>query len=781
MEHVEPLVFRPDTLNPDHRSAVYAGFSPARDRVTHALRAGEVMRVAVNAGDTVIVTNDEGASTVHVSAMTEDGRLAPGIVGMASAEFCVSSFPACDNRPMAAWLDARNLTLDDVRATALFGAETAPGSSVALNTSGAGVLWFGFPVTRDAILAGGAGGHVSVDVWRTQTNTMPLPDPLGDVREEFRIPRASAKSYQVREGEFIQIIDVEGRQCSDFMAMRTDALDDGIERYIDSTVTRTMVRGAYPQPGLTDKFFDQDIRPLLMVVQDTVGRHDTFGLACTRRGYEERGFLGHVNCSDNISEAFQPYGIQRRDAWPAINFFFNAWIMPTDNQLASDEAWSRPGDYVVMRAMTDLVCVSTACPDDVDPINGWDPTEVHVRIYKPQNTITRAVAYRPSPRSEAILTQESAFHPRTSQLTKSFAVARDVWLPTSYESTRTLEEYWACREAVTIQDMSALRKFDIMGPDAEALVEHALTRNISKLAHNRCTYALMLDETGAVIDDGTIYRMSPGVFRWCCGSDESGRHLRQLAEAKGYKVWVKSLFSSLASLAVQGPNSRDLIRDITFVQPTQPDVDALKWFGWTVGRIGDREGAPFVLSRTGFTGELGYEIFCDREQALDIWDALMTAGAAHGVTPMGGDALETIRIEAGLMSAGAEFGPEVDALEAGLGFAVDMKKEAFVGRDAIARNQEAPRRQLVGLLFDGDEHAAHGDGVFVGERRIGTVTSATWSPSLNRAIAMARIASEFSAPDSMIEVGRLDGHMKRLGATVTTVPFVDPTRSRARA
>ena len=133
------------------------------------------------------------------------------------------------------------------------------------------------------------------------------------------------------------------------------------------------------------------------------------------------------------------------------------------------------------------------------------------------------------------------------------------------------------------------------------------------------------------------------------------------------------------------------------------------------------------------------------------------------------------------MVAGAEFGPEVDALEAGLGFAVDMKKPDFVGRDAIARNGEAPRRQLVGLLLDGDEVPAHGDGVFAGRRRIGSVTSATRSPTLERAIAMARIATEHAAPDTKLEIGRLDGHMKRLRATVSSIPFVDPRRERARS
>ena len=139
-----------------------------------------------------------------------------------------------------------------------------------------------------------------------------------------------------------------------------------------------------------------------------------------------------------------PYGIEQRSAWPAINFFFNSWIDQGDNLIQSDEAWSQPGDYVAMEAMTDLLAVSTACPDDVDPINGWNPTDIHVRIYRKNQSINHAVAYRSEPDAEAILTEHSAFHARTSELTRQFGVSRDLWLPRSCESTRSHQEYNAC-------------------------------------------------------------------------------------------------------------------------------------------------------------------------------------------------------------------------------------------------------------------------------------------------------------------------------------------------
>jgi len=233
-------------------------------------------------------------------------------------------------------------------------------------------------------------------------------------------------------------------------------------------------------------------------------------------------------------------------------------------------------------------------------------------------------------------------------------------LPSSYESSRALEEYTACREAVTIQDMSSLRKFDVLGPDAETLLDKALTRNIGKLALNRGVYALMCDQAGSVIDDGTLFRLTPDAFRWCCGSDDSAEQLKKLAQESDMNVWVKSLFSSMPNLAIQGPKSRDLMQKLVFTQPHQPSVDTLKWFGSTIARLHDRDGAPFQLTRTGYTG-----------------DEVMKTGEEFGITPMGLEALDTIRIEAGLMAAGAEFGTDVDAYESGLGFAVDLAKTDF--------------------------------------------------------------------------------------------------------
>lgn len=291
----------------------------------------------------------------------------------------------------------------------------------------------------------------------------------------------------------------------------------------------------------------------------------------------------------------------------------------------------------------------------------------------------------------------------------------------------------------------------------------------------------MCDERGSVLDDGTLFRLEPAVFRWFCGSDNSALHLREQAEKLGLKVHILSLGGKVANLAIQGPNSREILSEIVFTQPHRPALKNLKWFGSTVARLRDRDGPVFQLCRTGFTGELGYEIFCDQDDALEIWDGLIEVGAEHGLKPMGGEALEMMRIEAGLMMAGNEFGPDADALEAGLGFAVDFKKDHFLGRAALERNSAALRRKLVGLTFSGTEHPAHGDGVFAGREQVGVITSGAFSPQLGHAIAMARIAVENAHVGGELELGKLDGQMKRLPCVVTTIPFIDPKREKARA
>ena len=744
---------------------------------------GEAGRIGVSKGDLVSITNVTGGTSAWITALASDQQnfdvSALDVPEAASSQIDCTLF---DSREMGAIASARGTPLEAANVFQVFDQTTAPNEVYLVRVKRDTDLFVVSPLTENFLASGGgAGFRVEVQSPQKSSGDFDVPEPLGRVIDEWRIERGTAKAYELKQGQYVQVIDVEGQQCSDFMAMRADALDAGQERFIDSTVSRTMTRSAYPQPGLFDKFFDQDIRPLLSLQHDTVGRHDTFALACTARGYEERGFPGHVNCSDNISHAFEPFGIAGRRAWPAINFFFNSWIDWQQHQISTDEAWSRPGDYVALRALTDLVCVSTACPDDVDPINGWNPTDIHVRVYEDDTSLSHAVAWRNSPEDAAKMTKHTPFHARTSKLTSTYGVARELWMPSQFDATGTVEEYWATKKAATLQDMSGLRKVDVVGPDALELLQVCLTRDVSKLSVHRGFYALMCDARGSVLDDGTLFRLEDTAFRWFCGADNSALHLREQAERLGLKAKVMPIGERMPNLAFQGPKSRDILREVVFTHPNRPSLDNLKWFGFTIARLRDRDGPAFMLCRSGFTGELGYEIFCDKNDAIEIWDALVEAGAPHGLVPMGGAALDILRIEAGLMISGAEFGPDVDAMEAGLGFAVDFAKSEFIGKTALERNAKAVRRKLVGLHFSGNEAPEHGDTVFVGREQVGIITSGCVSPHFGRAIAMARVAIENSDLGNEVEVGKLDGHMKRLPAHIVDLPFLDPKREKARA
>jgi len=246
-----------------------------------------------------------------------------------------------------------------------------------------------------------------------------LPEPLYDPINEKFIKRRTAETYEVKAGEYIQIIDTSGRQCSDFLAFDKTKLDKRIESIIDATATRTFMGAAYPAPGLFSKFFDADHDPMIEVVRDTVGRHDTFNYACTAKYYEDMGYFGHINCSENFNNALKKYEVKSRKGWTAINLFFNTSINQL-NVASFDEPWSRPGDYVLFRASKDLICASSACPCDVDPANGWNPTDIFVRTYPKEQKYSKAIAFRMKEDSEPKLTKETGYHKKTSKLTRNF-------------------------------------------------------------------------------------------------------------------------------------------------------------------------------------------------------------------------------------------------------------------------------------------------------------------------------------------------------------------------
>ena len=375
------------------------------------------------------------------------------------------------------------------------------------------------------------------------------------------------------------------------------------------------------------------------------------------------------------------------------------------------------------------------------------------------------------------MTKDTGFHDKTSALTRNLVEYRGYWLPQDYAGVGTTTEYWACRQAAVVMDLSPLRKFEITGPDSEALMQYTLTRDVKKLAVGQVVYSAMCYPHGGMIDDGTLFRLGQDQFRWIGGEDFGGQWLREQAQALGLRVMIRSSTDQLHNLAVQGPNSREIIKRIFWTPPAQATADEMGWFRFSVGRIAD---APVVVSRTGYTGELGYEIFCHPKDCAVIWDAVWTAGADLGLRPMGLAALDMVRIEAGLIFAGYEFSDQTDPFEAGIGFCVPLKSKTddFIGRDALIRRKEHPMHKFVGLDIDAAVSVGHGDGIYAGRAQVGVVTSSMRSPILGKTIALARVDVAHSAIDTAVEVGKLDGHQKRLPAHIVGLSHYDPKKTR---
>jgi aminomethyltransferase len=746
--------------------------------------------INLEAGDEVTLLDKDGLQPCEFVAWSADGRIDSGLLGAqatgpASGLCAILGMPEHSAIRSREALSRAGIDLGHAQATRVFDEGSRAGERVTLTAaSDASILVGAPPASQDAGIYVPA-SPIVVYVRRARgarhTSLLEAPAPLADPLADMNIAPGTAVAFEVKAGQYVQILDVKGRECSDFQAFSLRALDRGLERDIDPTTTRSLMGSLYPAPGLFSKYYSLDQEPLIEIMQDTCGRHDTFGLACTARYYEDLGYPGHLNCSENMNNAGEPFGIARRGGWPAINFFFNTTLDDT-NALGMDDPWSRPGDYVLLRALTDLVCVSTACPCDIDPANGWHPTDIQTRVYDAKEDFKRGVGFRMSTQSEAELTKETGFHDSFAKHTRNFVEYNGYWLPQDFPNHGSLAEYWACREKAVVMDLSPLRKYEILGPDAEALMQRCVTRNMKKLSVGQVVYTAMCYEHGGMIDDGTVLRLGDNNFRWVGGNDTSGLWLREQAEALGLNVWVKDSTSQMCNIAIQGPKSREILESIIWTAPTQPTVTELGWFRFSVARLNDFHGIPLVVSRTGYTGELGYEIFCHPKDASELFNAVWEAGEPHGLTPLGLGALDMIRIEAGLVFAGYEFSDQTDPYEAGIGFTVPIKskEDDFIGRDALLRRKEHPVRQLVGLDLEGTEVPGNGDCVRIGKAQVGEITSAVRSPILGKVIALCRMDVTHSAIGTEVEVGQLDGHQKRIPAKVTRFAHFDPEKKRAR-
>jgi len=391
----------------------------------------------------------------------------------------------------------------------------------------------------------------------------------------------------------------------------------------------------------------------------------------------------------------------------------------------------------------------------------------------------------------------TAFYPRTAPLNRKLQWRE--WsgylAASAYHDSHEIE-YNAIREAAALIDVSPLYKYLVSGPDSTRLVDRVITRDAAKLTVGRVYYTSWCNEEGRVVDDGTVARLDERTYRWTA-ADPSLRWIRM--NARGLDVEIEDVSERLSALAVQGPLSRDVLETATGTF-----LGDLKYFGRRAAHVGR---IPVDVSRTGYTGDLGYEVWVENRDALEVWDALVQAGGPYGIRPAGMLALDVARIEAGLILIEVDFDSSRRALipeqsfspfELGiLGRFVDFEKPAeFVGRRALEREGErgGPPRRLVGLELEWEaleslyrtkglmptlEPTASRESLplYVRGRQVGKATSTTWSPTLKQVVALASVRADHSALGTRIEIEwTVEARRHRTPATVVDLPFFNPSR-----
>jgi aminomethyltransferase len=389
------------------------------------------------------------------------------------------------------------------------------------------------------------------------------------------------------------------------------------------------------------------------------------------------------------------------------------------------------------------------------------------------------------------------FHPRTFALCESLNYREwsGYYTVSAYE-THHEHEYNAIRNAAALIDISPLFKYLVSGRDAARLVDRVITRDVAAMRVGQVFYTPWCDEHGMVIDDGTVARLGEQRFRWTAADP----NLRWLAQnAAGMEVSIEDVSEQTAALALQGPTSAQILRACSTA-----DLDTLKYFHLTGAEIG---GIPADISRTGYTGDLGYEIWIDSARALDVWDVLMQAGRAFDIKPAGMLALDVARLEAGLLLIDVDFNGAKKAmiasqkytpLQMGLGRLVSVDKGPFVGREALAAEQaRGPGRMIVGLEVNWSDvetlyereglapvapAAASRQAVPVtcSGLQVGRATTTAWSPTLKKLIALATIDRPHFAAGTELRVEvTIEGVRRFARAVVVPTPFFNPRRKTA--
>jgi aminomethyltransferase len=387
------------------------------------------------------------------------------------------------------------------------------------------------------------------------------------------------------------------------------------------------------------------------------------------------------------------------------------------------------------------------------------------------------------------------FHERTAALCVSHAWRR--WagyvVASSYELSHE-REYHSIRAAAALFDVSPLYKYMVQGKDAALLLDRVVTRNVLRSQVGQVLYTPWCDAAGKVLDDGTVARLGDTTFR-LTSAEPTMRWLE--VNGLGLDVTIDDVSESVAALSLQGPASLSILKELG-------DVPTLKYFRLAQTRL---RGMPVTVTRTGYTGDLGFEIWLSAKDALPLWDALMDVGVNYGLQPAGMLALDVARIEAGLMLIDVDYVPAKKALiesqtsspyELDLGWAVNLDKERFVGREALAAEKaRAPQWQFVGIEigWDGLERLYTEVGlatrlpqaawrmsvpIYAGMEQVGYATSGGWSPLLKRYIALAHLRAPWAKAGTQLDIEITVEHKrKRAAARVVKKPFFDPERKRA--
>jgi aminomethyltransferase len=391
----------------------------------------------------------------------------------------------------------------------------------------------------------------------------------------------------------------------------------------------------------------------------------------------------------------------------------------------------------------------------------------------------------PSPTHFSQPLLKTPFHDRARPLSQVESFIPWAGYTTVDVFTTVEQEYFAIRNAATLYDLTPMVKYRIAGPDAVGYLNRLVTRNIAKLKPDRVAYCVWCNDAGHVLDDGTVFRIGQDEYRLCTAE----RQLDWLLDSGvGFDVEIRETTEETAALAVQGPTSCAMLKKAGL-----EGIDRLKPFEIGYFALGR---AQLMVSRTGFTGDLGYEVWMSPDDALDVWDALMEAGRTRGIRAIGSQALNVARIEAGFIMPKLDFlsaeqtlrvGRDRSPLELGLDWIVDFDKGHFNGRRALlAERSRGPRRRLVGLDIDGNKPAHHAllYAEKAGKREVGSVTSATWSPTCKRNIALAMVDAPYFSMGGTIWADiylnrELVWERRMCRAQIVERPFFAPDRRRA--